>query len=87
MSRFYRGFIRAKVSSLSGDTEVRYTQQGDQPAPFTVVASPKGVEFKGELKEPLSDQSDLEGFAKLVASAWKDYQTLKPKLNLSASGH
>lgn len=79
-------FSKEKVSALSGETEVRYTQiveSNDKPfPPFQLVASKSGIRASGKL-DTISSMEELEAFAKVVSDTWTSHILLKPKIEVT----
>lgn len=77
-------FLREKVSALSGETEIRFTEtcEGeDKPfPPFRVVASKPGIRFEGK-SMPVTSMEELQDLAKVVSDAWAAHRSLIPKLS------
>jgi hypothetical protein len=48
--------------------------------PFTIRATPHGVNFEGTLKSPITDHNDLQEFARLMGDAWKEHLKLRPQI-------
>jgi hypothetical protein len=76
-------FLREKVSALSGETEVRFTEivEGeDKPfPPFRLIATKLGVRFEGR-SMPVTSIEELQDLAKVVSDAWTAHRSLQPKL-------
>lgn len=77
-------FYKDKFTRLDGLTVVSWVEDAVVATPFTVCADRTGVNFKGTLKEPISDKKQLNDFARLIADAWKEHVKLAPKV--SATG-
>lgn len=76
-------FLKEKVSALSGETEIRFTQivEGeDKPfPPFRLTATKLGVTFEGN-SAPFTDMQELQDLAKVVSDAWSAHRKLQPDL-------
>lgn len=77
-------FTRTKISGLSGNTEVRFTDTSKDALypPFTIVADKLGVRFEGR-SNPITGMDNLEDLAKLVSESWKEHEALKPKIEIA----
>lgn len=76
---------RLKWTGPDNRTYVTYTQknpEGYMPREvsldaFTITVSPSGVSFKGKMIGEMSDQADLQDFAKIMGDVWKDRLKLR----------
>lgn len=76
-------FRRVKESALTGETVVRYTLG----MKFEITVSKAGLAFSGDRAEVIiSDQNDLQDFAKVVTEAWADHRKLVPNLMADMEG-
>lgn len=64
---------------MDGPVVIYKLSDSEVPNPLMIRASRKGVELSGDTP-PLAEVRELEHFAHIVSSAWKDYMRLKPKI-------
>jgi len=76
-------FRRVKKSALTGETVVRYSVPSVN---FMITASKAGLAFTGEGEVMLTDQKDLQEFAKVMSEAWADHRKLVPNLMADLEG-
>lgn len=69
------GYSSEKVSSLLGHTEVRYKKGED----VVITATPFNV-FIAKIE--ITNQEELQQFAKDLSIAWKQHMKLRPDLSL-----
>jgi hypothetical protein len=72
-------FTQEKLSGLSGETEVRFTEEAkEDQAPFpplVVTASKRGVMISGS-STYLETMQDLQEFAGIISEAWAQHKKL-----------
>lgn len=75
-------FYKEKYSKLdTGETAVRFVEDGVTSSAFKVEATSSGVNFAGTLKAPIGSRKHLNDFAALIAEAWKEHLKLAPKIS------
>lgn len=81
-------FKKEKVSALTGETEVRFTEEpkeGENPFPALVItATPRGVFLTGN-STWLEDMTDLQSFAKAMSDAWVEHRKLRPEIHIASA--
>lgn len=77
-------FVRTKFDGLDGKTKVAFQELHSD---FSIIADQEGIRFRGDMKEPISTQGELQGLAEVTSTAWTEHLRLKPKLYTSVSGH
>lgn len=70
---------RTKVTSLSGETEVRFVAQPEGPdkpfPPFQLACSKRGIVISGN-SGYIESPEDLRDLAKIVGEAWAEHEVL-----------
>lgn len=83
---------KTKWTNLEQRTCVSFTQKTPEGMtaavdPFTITASPSGISFKGSMVGELSNEAELQAFAKLFSDIWVERKRLRPAIVTSPSGH
>jgi hypothetical protein len=77
-------YTRKKVSHPGTGAPLVFFEVDD--ATFCVRVSGEGVRLEGQ-SPTLATRGDLDSFAKLIATAWKEHLQLKPALVTTIAGH
>ena len=80
-------FLVSKYSALDGHTTVCFEEQSGEDKAFKVMVNQSGLWFTGTLHKKISNQAELQDFAKLISVAWTEHEKLAPKLTKTLSGH
>lgn len=75
--------IKTKYDTLDNRVEVAFTENTDQPDPFTIKVDRKGMSIYGRLHTPIESNEAYKCFAGFMAQAWNEHLKLKPRISLT----
>lgn len=69
---------KVKFTGIDGTPQCLFRQKGVDPkSAFTIIVTPTGVRFKGNMIGELEGQSDLQSLAKLIDEVWRERMKMR----------
>lgn len=73
---------------VTGKRFVSFVEDSPSVAPFQIVVSKEGLQFKGDMEGRIVSEKDLQDFAQFLGvTIWPQKRKFDPKIETNLAGH
>ena len=83
----WRMFLFRECLAQDGVPTFCFEEQSGEDDGLRIMVNSQGMWTTGTLHRKITNQAELQDFAKLISVAWTEHEKLAPKLTRTLSGH